>query len=154
MLLSRKCPHLFIEHEQVSTYKYLGQIIIPSHGMNTLSNYVWEKKVVGLPLQHSLQKCSAVLLCNLLTSLVRPILEYACQVWDPYTLKNKQHFKRNMLYISALEDGLLVMRNCWNPNIGQPPKVCILHQFHTHHFYIPPDITTICFNPFKCTKFK
>jgi len=37
-------------------------------------------------------------LCRLFTSMIRPILEYACQVWDPYTVMNRQKIENIQKY--------------------------------------------------------
>ena len=49
-----------------------------------------------------------ILLCRLYIFLVRPILEYACQVWDPYTHTNIDKLE------SVQKFALKVCTHCWN----------------------------------------
>ena len=44
-------------------------------------------------------------LLNLYTSLVRPHLEYACQVWDPYTERNIDHLEKVQKYALRICNG-------------------------------------------------
>ena len=72
--------------ERVLSYKYLGVIISDdltwSTHINEISNKV--RKIVGLIYRQFYSWSSPQALLQLYISLVRPHLEYATQVWNPY----------------------------------------------------------------------
>ena len=63
--------------------KYLGVTIY--HSMNILT-----ESLIGLTLQRNITSCSLKVKDNCYKIMVRPIMEYACTVWSPYTRKNIQ----------------------------------------------------------------
>lgn len=74
---------------EVTEYKYLGVTITNnlswnSHIANTCSS---SYRKLGL-LRHKLKNVPAKVKQLAYYSLIRPKLEYACTVWDPYTKKN------------------------------------------------------------------
>lgn len=62
---------------------------------NTHVEYVCNKasRTLGL-LKRNLKACSPKLKLQAYKSLVRPILEYSCSVWDPYTDKNTSKLEK------------------------------------------------------------
>ena len=107
---------VFIENEQIEqvyTYKYLGLTITPTLKWDEHIDQpcLRAKKLLGYLYRILYRNVQPSSLCDLFTALIRPILEYASQVWDPYTLKKLKAY-RNMHCASAQVDGLLVMKNC------------------------------------------
>jgi hypothetical protein len=47
------------------------------------------KKILGLLYRRFYGNTDSASLIQLYQSLVRPHMEYACEVWDPYMLKNR-----------------------------------------------------------------
>jgi len=75
--------------ECVKSYKYLGVIITSnlswSEQIQTICNK--NRKLVGL-LYHQFY-LNVDTLCQFYLSCIRPHLEYACTVWDPYLAKER-----------------------------------------------------------------
>ena len=76
--------------EQVSCYKYLGILITAdllwsSHIQAICSR---AKRLLGLLYRRFYNHLDPPALLQLYTTLVRPVLEYAAPVWDPYLLKD------------------------------------------------------------------
>ena len=67
-----------------------------------------KQKLLGLMYRRFYTTVDPIFLCRLYISLVRPILEYACQVWDPYTHKNTAKLE------SVQKFALKVCSHCWN----------------------------------------
>ena len=89
-------------------------------------------------------------LLNLYTSLVRPHLEYACQVWDPYTERNIDHLEKVQKYALRICNGTQGM-GIFLEHFSFPDyladesrylRLVTLFQLHTHHFYFPPGVLT------------
>ena len=72
--------------ERVLSYKYLGVIISDDLTWSTHINEISNKarKIVGLIYRQFYSWSSPQALLQLYISLVRPHLEYATQVWNPY----------------------------------------------------------------------
>ena len=70
--------------EQVKTHKHLGVIISSdlSWKPHVLSVAAKANKILGL-LKHTFGKCSEAITIGY-KSMVRPIVEYACPVWNPH----------------------------------------------------------------------
>ena len=95
MLISKK-RHLSIGHftlfldgnelEEVSIFKYLGVLIKSnlSWSEHTMEICSKARKILGLLYRHFYNNSSSETLRQLYLSLVRPHLEYAVQLWDPY----------------------------------------------------------------------
>ena len=81
--------------ERVSQYKYLGVTINEdltwSSHINEITNKA--KRMVGLLYRQFYAWTSTPALLKLYTSLVRPHLEYASQVWNPYLVKDVQRLE-------------------------------------------------------------
>ena len=99
MLVTRKhnvpgCLNLAIEGEplqSVDSMKYLGITITSDLNWSThIKNQCSKaKKLVGLLYRRYYHYSNSDTLIKLYLTLVRPHLEYACQVWDPYLAKNR-----------------------------------------------------------------
>ena len=91
MLLSRKhhsLPPLLLESEeieQVLTYKYLGLVLTTSLKWDDHINELCSRaqKLLGYLYRVFYRNVQPSFLCRLFTSMIRPILEYACQVHPP-----------------------------------------------------------------------
>ena len=67
---------------QVASYKYLGVTIQICHGSPTLCNKT--RKLVGMIYRRFYQHSDRHTLLKLYLTIIRPNLEYASPVWDPY----------------------------------------------------------------------
>ena len=78
--------------DRVSHYKYLGVILTDDLSWSVHINEITSKarKVIGLIYRQFYSMSSISSLIQLYTSLVRPHLEYASQVWDPFMVKDIQ----------------------------------------------------------------
>ena len=90
-----------VKLELVAQYKYLGVVISSNLQWTPHINQICSnaRKLLGLIYRNfasNIQSTSIVL--HLYLSLVRPCLEYASQVWDPYLLKDirKLRIYRNL----------------------------------------------------------
>ena len=78
--------------EKVSLYKYLGVTITKDLSWSTHIDQISSKahRIIGLIYRQFYTWSSHSTLLQLYTSLVRPHLEYATQVWNPYLIKDIQ----------------------------------------------------------------
>ena len=137
--------------ERVFEYKYLGVVISSdltwaSH-INTICTRA--KKVIGLLYRQFFNHTSSQTQLKLYKALVRPHLEYAAQVWDPYMTKD----------VSKLENvqkfALKVCLNGWNlsyhqledrsnlpmlQNRRQYLKLCTLYKLFHGLYNFPPHV--------------
>ena len=60
------------------------------------------KKMLGLSYRSFYPNTSASSLLKLYSSLIRPLLEYACQVWNPYLTKNIEKLERVQVFALRL----------------------------------------------------
>ena len=159
MLLSRKNHQLnplFIQDEtieQVCCYKYLGLIITP--------NLKWDdhieritiraRRLLGYLYRVYYRNVESKYLVNLYTSLVRPHLEYACQVWDPHNQKNIEQLERIQKYALRIctgqwntryNDLLDVFKLPRLSNRREYLRIVTLFQFHNNNFYLPSGTMT------------
>ena len=160
MLFSHKrhaMPPVFIENEQIEqvyTYKYLGVTITPTLKWDEHIDQLClrAKKLLGYLYRIFYRNVQPSSLCDLFTALIRPILEYASQVWDPYTLKNKHKIESLQKYAlricsgrwSASYEELLDLFEL--PTLASRReylRVITLHKFHSGHSYLPPDILNL-----------
>ena len=73
----------------VSHVKYLGVVIDKNLKWTQHVNMITAKaNSIQDLLQRNLVKCSPSVKCSCYTTLVRPILDYACTVWSPYHQQN------------------------------------------------------------------
>ena len=116
MLLTHKVntmPHLFLNNdliEEVRSYKYLGVTVSTDlkWDMHITSICQRSKKLLGIMYRRFYHSVDAVFLSRLYLSLVRPILEYASPVWDPYTQKNIHQLE------SVQKLALKICSHCWD----------------------------------------
>lgn len=75
--------------QQVDSYKYLGVLLSRDLSWSPHIDSVCSKarKILGLLYRRLFTSCSPTSTLQLYRSLVRPHLEYACQVWSPHTAK-------------------------------------------------------------------
>ena len=78
--------------QRVDCYKYLGLLLMTnlSWSAHITSICSKAKKVLGLIYRRFYGSADQSTLKQLYLSLVRPHLEYACQVWDPHLVKDKR----------------------------------------------------------------
>ena len=78
--------------ERVHQYKYLGVVLTDDLTWSAHIREITNKarKVIGLLYRQFYSMSSTPSLLQLYTSLVRPHLEYASQVWDPFLIKDIQ----------------------------------------------------------------
>ena len=100
MLFSRKRTQSFhltlhiagSQLEQVDSFKYLGILLSSnlswSHHITTIVSKV--KRLIGMMYRNFSKHTSAAVMLQIYKSVIRPHLEYACQVWDPHLLKDIQ----------------------------------------------------------------
>ena len=74
----------------MKSYKYLGVLITADLRWDVHISGIClkAKRLLGLLYRKFYRSVDSAFLFRLYLSLVRPILEYACPVWDPYTFKN------------------------------------------------------------------
>ena len=101
-------PHLFLNNEEVRSYKYLGVTVSTDlkwdiYAITSICQR--SKKLLGIMCNHCVD---AVFLSRLYLSLVRPIFEYASPVWDPYTQKNIHQLE------SVQKLALKICSHCWD----------------------------------------
>ena len=109
----RTMPPLYLNGQvivQVKKYKYLGVHLSSDLKWDTHITTICHKskKLLGLMYRRFYTTVDPMFLCRLYLSLVRPILEYACQVWDPYTQRNIKELE------SVQTFALKVSSHCWN----------------------------------------
>lgn len=68
------------------------------------------KKLLGLMYRKFYTSVDPIFLCRLYLSLVRPILEFASPVWDPYTQKSIKELE------SVQKFALKICSHCWDIN--------------------------------------
>ena len=78
--------------DRVSQYKYLGVVLTDNLTWSAHISEITNKarKIIGLIYRQFYSMSSTQSLLKLYTSLVRPHLEYASQVWDPFLIKDIQ----------------------------------------------------------------
>ena len=76
--------------EEVETFKYLGLLISSDLSWNDHIDSVCSKakRILGLLYRRYYNLVDNATIKQLYIALVRPHMEYACVVWDPYTHKN------------------------------------------------------------------
>ena len=76
--------------ERVECFKYLGLLLTPDLSWSTHVDSICSKarKLLGLLYRKYYQYAEPQIILQLYVSLVRPHLEYASPVWNPYLQKN------------------------------------------------------------------
>ena len=127
LFISRKCSlsvtprPLFIKAgtplKQVNSVKYLGVVLTSNLSWSEHITQVNSKarKLIGL-LYRRFHNCNSDILTKLYKAFIRPHLEYAPHVWDPYLVKDIQQLEkpRSSLYESVVKTGLPPIPTCWN----------------------------------------
>ena len=82
--------------EQVHSYKYLGVMISSnlSWADHIHSTCLKAKRLVGMLYRKFYINTDSEVLFKLYLALVRPHLEYACEIWSPYLQKEKEELER------------------------------------------------------------
>jgi hypothetical protein len=96
--------------ERVYTYKYLGVTVTSdlSWSEHVHTKCSKAKKLVGLLYRRFQRNADPITLFNLYRALIRPHLEYACEVWNP-------HLQRDILKLEKVQK--FALRMCtkqWN----------------------------------------
>ncbi len=92
-------PSLYIQEnsplQQVDSVKYLGVVLTSDLTWSEhISNICSEvRKLIGLLYRH-FHHCSPEVMLRLYRVFIRPHLEYARQVWDPYFVKDIETLER------------------------------------------------------------
>ena len=112
---SSRMPALFLSNkviEQVSSYKYLGVHVTSDLKWNChIKNICWKsRQLIGFMYRKFYKDAHATFLCRLYVSMVRPILEYACIVWDPHIQMNIEQLE------SCQKLALKMCSHSWNIN--------------------------------------
>ena len=154
---------------RVYQYTYLGVIISAdlSWGEHIHALCTKVKKTLGLMYRTFYANASPSTLLKLYVSLIRPSLEYACQVWNPYLTKDIEKLEKvqkfalrlcfkqwdldypSLLFISDLPTlatrrkyfNLCTMFNIVNQLLHFPQEIFILRTTPLHssnHLYCPP----------------
>ena len=82
--------------ERVDSYKYLGVLLTGDLSWSLQVETVCQKarRILGLLYRRFYGRASQDSLKQLYLSLVRPHLEYACQVWDPHLSRDKNALEK------------------------------------------------------------
>ena len=122
MVISRKhrpLPHASLQLgnttlERVYKYMYLGVTITAelcwSEHIHTKCSKA--KKLVGLLHRRFQSNTDPTMLFNLYIALIRPHLEYACEVWNPHLQKDKMKLEQVQKF------GLRMCTKKWNADYG------------------------------------
>ena len=151
---SHQCPQLFLAGqalECVQSYKYLGVIITSNLSWSEHIQSICNKsrKLVGLLYRQFYQNADSDTLRQFYLSCIRPHLEYACTVWDPYLAKEKALLEAVQKFACKVccknwnmdYESMLAYLNI--PSLQQRRlqlKANMMHQFVCGVSYIPEDI--------------
>ena len=101
MILTRKSkpgsfPPLQVSMEQVESYKYLGITISSSlsWSQHIHSVYMKARRLVGLLYRKLYTNTETDVLFKLYTAMIRPHLDYACEVWSPHLRRDIDELER------------------------------------------------------------
>ena len=125
--------------EVVTSAKYLGVAITNDLSWDKHVNSICAKanKTLGF-LRRNLKISSSQLKDTAYKALVRPILEYACTVWDPYKTSSEQRLeavqRRAARYVTGRYHNTSSVSNLlnhlsWNP-LKQRRKICRLSMLY------------------------
>ena len=78
--------------QRVDCYKYLGLLLTTNLSWSAHISTICTKakKILGLIYRRFYGSANQTILKQLYLSLVRPHLEYACQIWDPHLVRDKK----------------------------------------------------------------
>ena len=151
---THQCPQLYLAGqplECVQSYKYLGVIITSNLSWSEHIQSICNKsrKLVGLLYRQFYQNADSDILRQFYLSCIRPHLEYACTVWDPYLAKEKalleavQKFACKVCCKNWNMDYESMLAHLNIPSLQQRRlqlKANMMHQFVHGVSYIPEDI--------------
>ena len=135
---------------RVSQFTYLGVIVTSdlswSEHIHVLCTRV--KKMLGLLYRTFYLNASTTSLLQLYISLIRPFLEYACQVWNPHLAKDVEKLEKVQKF--ALKvcvkqwdlDYTSLLFICALPTLATRRKyfnLCTMYKIVNHQIYYPPD---------------
>ena len=148
--------------DRVSSYKYLGLLFTPklSWSPHILSIIKRARHLIGLFYRHFYRSCPSSTLLSLYKSLVLPILEYSCIIWNPLPtaglsslLKSVQHFALKLISKSwsSSYSTLLSKLNVKSLS-SRRHKIKLITIFKIHHnllFYPDPPISSATPSPYN-----
>ena len=118
--------------ERVRQYKYLGVVITEDLTWSTHISKITSKarKVVGLIYRQFYSMSSTPSLLQLYISLVRPHLEYASPVWDPFLVKDIQKLE------SVQKLALKMCRKTWDSSYADNLQLFSLPELSSRRKYL------------------
>ena len=159
MLFSRKRgpnipPTLFLGDrplELVQSYKYLGVTLVSdlSWSEHIESICIKSKKIIGLLYRKFYGYADTTTVLTLYLTLVRPHLEYACQVWNPHTKRNKdllenvQKFALRMSYSQWNSGYADLLLSSGIPTLYERRlylSLCLMYKITYSLVHFPPNI--------------
>ena len=138
-----------IRLEQVETFKYLGVLLSSDLLWSAHIDSICTKarKVIGLLYRRFYGNVDNHSLLEFCSVLVRPHLEYAATIWDPYLIKDANKLE-NVLYIKmCLKQWDLGYQDLLDlsqfPTLKNPRlylKLCTLYKIMHGYFYFPYNV--------------
>ena len=124
MVISRKStpklPHdqlqlLGMPLQVVESYKYLGLLLSSNMSWSPHIESICSKtrQILGLLYRCFYDSTDSSMIKQLYLSMVRPHLEYACQVWDPYLIRDKRNLE------SVQKFGLKLASRQWDAGYNE-----------------------------------
>ena len=97
----------------VESYKYLGLLLSSNMSWSAHIESVCRKarQILGLLYRRFYSSADSDAIKQLYLSLVRPHLEYACQVWDPHLLRDKSKLENSDLGLRPI-NGMPDIETC------------------------------------------
>ena len=137
--------------ELVHSYKYLGVTLTSdlSWSEHIQSICVKSKKLIGLLYRRFYGNADPATILILYCTLVRPHLEYACQVWSPYTqrdkdlLENVQKFALRMSFRQWNASYRELLNLCNISTLRECRlylSLCLMYKITHSQVHFPPDI--------------
>ena len=137
--------------ELVHSYKYLGVTLTSdlSWSEHIQSICVKSKKLIGLLYRRFYGNADPATILILYCTLVRPHLEYACQVWSPYTqrdkdlLENVQKFALRMSFRQWNASYRELLNLCNISTLRERRlylSLCLMYKITHFQVHFPPDI--------------
>ena len=118
--------------ELVHSYKYLGVTLTSdlSWSEHIQSICVKSKKLIGLLYRRFYGNADPATILILYCTLVRPHLEYACQVWSPYTQRDKD------LLENVQKFALRMSFRQWNASYRELLNLCNISTLRERRLYL------------------
>ena len=117
--------------EKVSRYKYLGVMVNDSLSWTDQVNRVSAKarRILGYVYRQFYKSCDSAALLKLYSALVLPILDYACQIWDPHLLKDTHQLDSVQTFACRM-----ITRN-WSTSANEIQTLCSLPSLKLRRSY-------------------